>query len=99
MKEQSMTVAIAASGTAVNGVAALSTYPPSALEFQRFLLFGITWPQYVTIADALPDRGGLRMTFDRGRLEFMTLSPLHEKYKVRLGRLLEVLAEVFSREI
>ena len=33
--------------------------------------------------------GPVSQTYDRGRPEFMTLSPEHEIYKKRLGRLVE----------
>jgi len=62
-------------------------------ETQRLVLQDVPWQSYVAIGDALPNRPGLRMTYDRGTLEFMTTSPEHEKYKVRLARLLEVLVE------
>jgi len=60
---------------------------------QYLLLYGISWPQYIAISDALGERGGLRIVYDRGRLEFMTTSPLHERYKVWFGRFFDVLAE------
>jgi Uma2 family endonuclease len=49
----------------------------------------------VTIGDALPDRP-IRLTYDRGSLEFMTTSHVHEVLKKRLGRLVETLAEEFG---
>jgi Uma2 family endonuclease len=66
---------------------------------QQLVLDDISWPQYVAIGDALINRPGLRMTYDRGRLEFMTTSPLHEMYKKRLGRILETLIEVFGMDL
>ena len=62
-------------------------------ESQRFVLRNVPWQCYVAIGDALPDRPGLRMTYDRGSLEFLTTSPEHEIYKKRMGRLLETLVE------
>jgi Uma2 family endonuclease len=59
---------------------------------QRFLLHGVDWKTYVAIADAFGDRAGLHITYDRGSLEFMTLSTEHEGYKALLRRLLETLA-------
>ena len=72
--------------------------PPSGAGWtapgtQRLVLHNVPWQSYVAIGAALPDWPGLRMTYDRGRLEFMTLSPEHEIYKKRLGRLVEALAE------
>ncbi len=65
----------------------------SAVPTQRLILYNVPWQSYAVIGDALPDRPNLRMTYDGGTLEFMTTSPEHEKYKVRLARLLEVLVE------
>ena len=59
------------------------------VESQTLLLDNITWEQYEAIGDALQDRAGLRLTYDSGRLEFMTTSPRHEVYKHWSGRLLE----------
>jgi len=39
------------------------------------------------------------MTYDRGTLEIMTLSPRHERWKYILGRLVETLAEEFGIQI
>jgi Uma2 family endonuclease len=58
---------------------------------QRFLLDNVTWDQYVAISDALPDRAGLRISFDGETLELMTTSRLHEWFKKMLGRLIEAL--------
>jgi Uma2 family endonuclease len=63
---------------------------------QRLLLHNVSWDSYVTIADALPDRPALRITYDRGNLEFMTTSPQHEILKKWLGRMVETLAEEFN---
>jgi Uma2 family endonuclease len=63
---------------------------------QRFVLDNITWQQYEEIGKALEDRAGLRITYDRGRLELKTTSPIHEICKTRLGRLLETLCEEFN---
>ncbi|MBX3437491.1 MAG: Uma2 family endonuclease [Planctomycetaceae bacterium] len=54
-------------------------------------LDGVTWEQYVTVADAFPGRAGLRITFDGERLELMTTSAPHERFKKLLGRLFETL--------
>jgi Uma2 family endonuclease len=67
--------------------------PAAAPAEQRFLLDGVSWESYVAIADALPERSGLHLTYDRGRLEFMTLSPEHERTKGFLRRLIETMAD------
>jgi Uma2 family endonuclease len=60
---------------------------------QRLVLHNVTWAQYQTIGNLFTDRPGLRITFDRGMLEFMTTSPRHERYKRWLGRYVETIAE------
>ena len=66
--------------------------PPLGSE-QRLLLHNISWQDYQTIGDILRDRPSLRLTYDRGSLEFMTTSSRHEVYKRWLSRLVEALAE------
>jgi Uma2 family endonuclease len=41
---------------------------------QRLVLDNVSWRQYVSLGDSLQDRPGLRMTYDRGRLEIHTTS-------------------------
>src|SRR5262245_7755767 len=60
---------------------------------QVMLLNDISWDDYVTIGRVFQDRPAIRLTYDDGRLEIMTTSPLHEKWKKRLSRVVEVLAE------
>lgn len=55
-------------------------------------LDGISWEQYLTIADALPDRPGLRITYDGEHLELMTTSQQHERFKKIIGRMIEMLS-------
>jgi Uma2 family endonuclease len=63
------------------------------------VLHALTWHDYVQIGNVLCDRPGLRLTFDRGTLEIMVTSREHEVLKARLGRLIEILAEVFNLKI
>lgn len=64
----------------------------------RVLLHGIDWQTYQTIADALPERK-IRITYDRGDMEMMTVSLIHERYKSLLPFLLLAIAEVLRRKI
>lgn len=64
-------------------------------EEQRLLLHSVDWETYQTISNALAGRH-VRLTFDRGNLEFMTISPLHARYSRLLGRMIVVLTEVFE---
>jgi len=59
---------------------------------QRFVLRGITWPTYQSLRDA-PENYHVRMTYDRGDLEIMSPSQLHEQYSYILGRLIDVWTE------
>jgi Uma2 family endonuclease len=65
---------------------------PETPHEQRFLLRNIEWPRYRAIADALGE-AHVRLTYDRGNLEFMTLSHGHERWSNLLGRFVEVLTE------
>lgn len=55
---------------------------------QRFLTW-TDWDGYVQCREAL-DESGVRITYDRGRMELMSPSPEHEQGKSDLGRVLEV---------
>jgi Uma2 family endonuclease len=45
---------------------------------QRFVLYGVSWPEYNRLLRALAERPSLRLTYDRGALELRTLSLEHE---------------------
>jgi Uma2 family endonuclease len=45
---------------------------------QRLVLYGISWREYNRMLRALSERPSLRLTYDRGALELMTLSLEHE---------------------
>jgi Uma2 family endonuclease len=66
---------------------------------QRLVLEAVSWDQYEAIGEVFRDRPSLRLTYDRGRLEFMTTSPEHERNKRWLGRLVETMAEEFGKPI
>jgi Uma2 family endonuclease len=59
---------------------------------QRFLLRAVEWQTYRTISEALSERH-VRLTFDRGNLEFMTISYIHGSFSRLLGRFIVVLTE------
>lgn len=66
---------------------------------QRLLLHNVSWGSYVAIGTALADRPALRMTYDRGSLEFMVTSSQHEIYKRWFSRLIEALTEECNQPI
>jgi Uma2 family endonuclease len=55
---------------------------------QRFLLHGVDWRSYKMLGDALLNRH-VRITYDRGDLEMMTVSNEHERNKKFVARLIE----------
>jgi Uma2 family endonuclease len=71
---------------------------PAPESVNRVVLHDVDWPAYRAIADALPERR-VRLTYDRGALEIMTVSSKHERFKSLIGVLVIVLADVFQREI
>jgi hypothetical protein len=64
--------------------------PASAEERRRFS--GVSWPDYVAFSDGLGERH-IRVTYDQGEMEVMTVSPEHERSKHLLVLLLSVIAE------
>jgi Uma2 family endonuclease len=58
----------------------------------RLRLRGVSWPSYRKISEALSGRH-VRLTFDRGSLELMTISPQHGNFSRLLARFVVVLTE------
>ena len=74
--------------------------PPDAVsEEQHFFLSGVPWESYIAIGNALPDWPRLHITYDRGKMEFMTLSAKHEVFKFWLGHFVVIIAEELHRPI
>ena len=80
------------------GVPTIPSLPPSTGE-QRFVLPNVTWEDYLKIGEIFADRPALRLTYDRGRLEFMTTSSTHERYKRWFARFVETIAEELNKPI
>lgn len=59
---------------------------------QRVTLCGVSWQTYQNISTALEPHPSVRLTYDRGVLEIMTVSFLHEKYKGIIGDIVKTLA-------
>lgn len=57
---------------------------------QRLLLYSMPWKSYDALLHALEGRR-LRVTYDRGTLEIMTISFPHEYYKKMLARMIEIM--------
>lgn len=58
---------------------------------QHVVLHNVRWADYEMIGLALRDRPNLRLTYDRGALEIMTLSPEHERLKAYFFTFVELL--------
>src|SRR5207245_7198343 len=65
---------------------------------QRLRLSDIPWETYVLYSDGLGPRH-IRVTYDRGEMEIMTVSSKHEHKKTLLGRLVEALTEEMEIDI
>lgn len=65
---------------------------------QRFVLSGVDWQTYVGFGDLLDERH-VRLTYDGWNLEFMTISPEHERSKHLLGRFVEALVDELEIDI
>jgi Uma2 family endonuclease len=66
--------------------------PPHLPPEQRLLLHNVRWQTYEMLLADLHDRP-IRLTYDRGDLEFMAPSFRHEVYAGLLGRFIATLAE------
>src|SRR5437016_14665409 len=65
---------------------------------QRLRLSDIPWETYVAYSDSSGPRH-IRVAYDRGEMEVMTLSPRHENRKKLLARLVEALTEEMEIDI
>ncbi len=70
----------------------------SIAEERRYTMSDVSWATYVFLGDLLMDQP-IRMNYDRGRLEIMTLSRLHERLKKLLGRLVQALTEELGIDV
>jgi Uma2 family endonuclease len=60
---------------------------------QRLILYSVPWRDYLRLLRIFADRPAVRLTYDRGTLELMTLSHGHESLGRLLGRFIVVLTE------
>lgn len=68
----------------------MATVTEAATE-QRFLIHTADWQMYESLLAAIGD-SAIRITYDRGRIELMSPSKDHERFKSLIGRLVEILA-------
>ena len=67
----------------------IETLPASS----TLLLHEVSWAEYEDLLALLPDNPRFRLSYDRGTLQIMTLSPRHERLKSLFAHLLAVLTE------
>src|SRR5262245_45886449 len=65
---------------------------PAVEPEQKLVLDGVSWGNYGRLLRIFDDRH-LRITYDEGKLEIMTLSPEHEGFSYILGRFVDALTE------
>ena len=58
---------------------------------QHLVLHDVSWELYKQLLREIGNRP-VRMTFDRGSLEIMSPLPGHEKWKKRIGRMIEIIS-------
>jgi Uma2 family endonuclease len=63
-----------------------------AARGNRLILYGVPWSAYERLLRIF-DETHVRLTYDRGTLEIMTLTFGHERYAYLLGRLIDALTE------
>ncbi|HTV54747.1 MAG TPA: Uma2 family endonuclease, partial [Terriglobia bacterium] len=66
---------------------------------ERVVLRNLSWETYERLLAEHADSRPPRLTFDRGVLEIMSPYPEHERYSLRIARLVDVLAEERDIEI
>jgi Uma2 family endonuclease len=70
----------------------IETLPASS----TLLLHDVSWAEYETLLAMFPDTPRFRLSYDRGTLQIMTLSPRHERLKSLFAHLLAVLTEALD---
>jgi Uma2 family endonuclease len=66
--------------------------PAQSHDHDSILLHGVRWSTYVALLEDMGNRH-IRLTYDNGSLEIMTLSGRHERSKTLIGRMIEAMTE------
>jgi len=66
--------------------------PVQSRDHEYVLLHGVRWSTYEALLEDMGDRH-IRLTYDDGSLEIMTLSLRHERSKTLIGRMIEAMTE------
>lgn len=57
------------------------------------VIHGLDWKDYQTISEHFTARPAWRIVYDRGTLEIMPISFLHEKFSLLLARIIHILCD------
>ena len=71
---------------------ATASRPVQSRDNESVLLHGVRWSTYEALLEDMGDRH-IRLTYDNGDLEIMTLSGRHERSKKLIGRLIDAMTE------
>jgi Uma2 family endonuclease len=73
----------------------MTVLAPSRSDDRRVVIDGVSWEFYERMLVEVGERP-IRLTYDDGTLEIMTLSPLHERVKKVLARLIETYSDALG---
>src|SRR2546429_489736 len=59
----------------------------------RLLLEDVSWDEYENLLEELGENRRVRISYDQGRMEIMTLGWKHESYKTFFPHLVQILTE------
>lgn len=74
--------------TSTNYLALIEQMPPGAVT----IIPDVDWGEYKELSSELDERSAIRLAYDRGRLQIMTLSITHERITALFPHLIMVLA-------
>jgi Uma2 family endonuclease len=60
---------------------------------------GVSWDEYEELLETVGDASGLRISYDDGRLQIMTLSQRHERYSTLIGRMVDRVSRLLRIKI
>jgi Uma2 family endonuclease len=72
----------------INHLDVVEQLPPNS----TLILHGVTWEEYEELLDAVGEAKGLRISYDQGTVQVMTLSVLHEAYQYLIHDLVALLS-------
>jgi Uma2 family endonuclease len=60
---------------------------------------GVSWDEYEELLETVGDASGLRISYDEGRLQIMTLSQRHERYSTLIERMVDRVSRLLHIKI